>query len=631
MLYVKTKENHHEAGGIILDYNSSSSGPISSVMSYTMRITSDATCASLDLDPSEFSGNVTNPPALATQSQDNNQMEIQSCTPNKATTFRNILCQQNQMLITCIDAMEQTLMRRGYGQARLYAARYPQIPFPTITLENSTSKLSRTPSSHWKICHSYGKVDDDKFSSKKSVIITPIDLPPITLFPPYSYWSNISISEGVDDFPILKHIPYFGEDEKVPDLEFYLEHYTHMDIPSESEHEDDTVIDSIYDSLLQGSEDAWTQRVLVSSLNTDIARLNRRKELRQLAIVDQKSFNARQDPQDSFYSLFCKHCYVYDCPLHPVSTCHYPRAKRLKKVSLPAICHFPPCHKNFCADKIQDPWTGEEEKRLEKALQVLVGVPSKNICLLASLVYSKSCAQVALRLEEPVNTIERSRPMIVDLPSYFPGCSHGGSGCYNSNCSCHLAGRKCSKFCMCDERCKNMVAGCLCKTGCNNRACPCLAANRECDPDRCKSCRSCNNMAIQNQKRKRLLIGVSDIAGWGIFAGEDIKSGEMICEYTGEVVSQEEAERRGIIYDIRRTSFLFNLDHDFVVDATYKGSKVRFANHSDCPNATSKVMDVLGTLRIGIFASSDIHTGEEITFHYNYSSDVRHFISKRKS
>ena len=40
-----------------------------------------------------------------------------------------------------------------------------------------------------------------------------------------------------------------------------------------------------------------------------------------------------------------------------------------------------------------------------------------------------------------------------------------------------------------------------------------------------------------------------DAAGWGLFTKNSLKKGDFVIEYVGELISQEEAERRGVIYD----------------------------------------------------------------------------------
>ena len=89
-----------------------------------------------------------------------------------------------------------------------------------------------------------------------------------------------------------------------------------------------------------------------------------------------------------------------------------------------------------------------------------------------------------------------------------------------------------------------------------------------------------------------------------------------ILQYLGEVIPQEEAERRGKEYDERNQTYLFDLSTDYAVDAWHKGNKTRFINHSNTPNVFPKLCVVNGDFRIGFFAKVNIPAQSEVRLCY---------------
>ena len=104
--------------------------------------------------------------------------------------------------------------------------------------------------------------------------------------------------------------------------------------------------------------------------------------------------------------------------------------------------------------------------------------------------------------------------------------------------------------------------------------------------------------------------------GWGAFAAVPLDKGDFLGEYVGEVLGQQEADRRGKVYDRIDNSYLFNLNQQYVLDARQRGNKLRFANHSSNPNCHARVLMVDGDHRVAIYAQEDIGPGEELFYNY---------------
>jgi len=99
-------------------------------------------------------------------------------------------------------------------------------------------------------------------------------------------------------------------------------------------------------------------------------------------------------------------------------------------------------------------------------------------------------------------------------------------------------------------------------------------------------------------------------AGLGLFANSLIKKGTRVIEYTGELISEEEANKRG-------GKYLFALNGKRTVDGRARENIARYINHSCKPNCYAEINNA--ETRIFIFAKRSIEPGEELT--YNYGKD----------
>ncbi|KAM0944167.1 putative [histone H3]-lysine(4) N-trimethyltransferase [Dioscorea sansibarensis] len=129
--------------------------------------------------------------------------------------------------------------------------------------------------------------------------------------------------------------------------------------------------------------------------------------------------------------------------------------------------------------------------------------------------------------------------------------------------------------------------------------------------------------SMKETLRKRLTFGKSRIHGFGVFAKRAHKAGDMVIEYTGELVRSPIADiREHSIYNalVGAGTYMFRIDDERVVDATRAGSIAHLINHSCEPNCFSRMISVNGGEHIIIFAKRDINQWEELTYDYRYFS-----------
>ncbi|KAK4161461.1 hypothetical protein QBC43DRAFT_97146 [Cladorrhinum sp. PSN259] len=151
----------------------------------------------------------------------------------------------------------------------------------------------------------------------------------------------------------------------------------------------------------------------------------------------------------------------------------------------------------------------------------------------------------------------------------------------------------------------------------------------ECDETNCNVGKErCTNRAfadLQERTKKggRYRVGVEVLKtgdrGYGVRSNRPFQANQIIMEYTGEIITEEECERRmNEEYKNNECYYLMSFDQNMIIDAT-TGSIARFVNHSCSPNCRMIKWIVSGQPRMALFAGDrPIMTGEELTYDYNF-------------
>lgn len=98
--------------------------------------------------------------------------------------------------------------------------------------------------------------------------------------------------------------------------------------------------------------------------------------------------------------------------------------------------------------------------------------------------------------------------------------------------------------------------------------------------------------------------------GLGLFAGEPIKKGTCVIEYTGREISEEEAYTS-------RSKYLFEVSRTKTIDGAVRSNTARYINHSCAPNCEIEIKKG----RVLVMAKKNIKEGEEL----NYDYDTEYF------
>ncbi|XP_002976443.2 histone-lysine N-methyltransferase, H3 lysine-9 specific SUVH4 [Selaginella moellendorffii] len=209
--------------------------------------------------------------------------------------------------------------------------------------------------------------------------------------------------------------------------------------------------------------------------------------------------------------------------------------------------------------------------------------------------------------------------------------------------------------CRCVGRCGDS-ASCLC-IGKNSNKMPytdgALYESKtilyECGP-MCRCAASCPLRLSQQGQTRKLEVFKTENRGWGVRSWEAIPFGSFICEYVGELISNEEAERRvgqdEYIFDIDCikgsrsrgvdiSSFFEEKDGGEIcevvedghmsIDAGSCGNVSRFINHSCDPNMFVQCVfndhNDMAYPHVMMFAMKNIRPFEELSYDYGYEID----------
>lgn len=137
---------------------------------------------------------------------------------------------------------------------------------------------------------------------------------------------------------------------------------------------------------------------------------------------------------------------------------------------------------------------------------------------------------------------------------------------------------------------------------------------------------SCSNRGLGQRRFAKCKPKREQGKGWGLVTLQPLKKGELVLEYTGEVIDEATKEARLQEWSRDHPSdpnfYIMQLQPGWYIDARQAANTSRFINHSCQPNCSLHQVNVNGYMRIAIVANEDVAAGEFLS--YDYQFDTKH-------
>ena len=146
----------------------------------------------------------------------------------------------------------------------------------------------------------------------------------------------------------------------------------------------------------------------------------------------------------------------------------------------------------------------------------------------------------------------------------------------------------------------------------------------ECN-SKCDCFATCKSRVVQHKRKIRLEIFKTDTRGWGLRTMDDLKRGQFVDTYRGEILTTADSDARSENRGPEEDNYMFGFDKFtdeplYVCDGKYKGGPSRFINHSCAPNCRLFTVSYnhadSNIYELAFFAINDIPKDTELTFDY---------------